>query len=63
MVMEVFEVVEFESILEIEVAPFLGAPGPIFAQNLDITQTRWVVWAPRSVHRVFSRILPKDKTL
>ncbi len=37
-VMEVFEVAEFESVLKIEMAPFLVGLGPIFARYLGITR-------------------------
>ncbi len=36
--MWVFEVAEFDSVVKIEVAPFLVGLGPICARNLNITQ-------------------------
>ncbi len=35
---KVFKVAEFESIVKIELRPFLGALGPIFAENLGLTR-------------------------
>ncbi len=35
--MEVFGVAEFEPVVKIELGPFLGAPGTIYAQNLNLT--------------------------
>ncbi len=40
--MVVFEVAEFVSVIKINVAPFLVALGPIFAQTLGITRQWWV---------------------
>ncbi len=58
--MDVFEVFELESIVEIEVTPFLEALGSIFEQNLGITREQWVVQASRHIHPVSRRILLKD---
>ncbi len=53
----IFEVAEFESVLKIEPAPFLAAPGPIFAQHLNVTQKWLTVRDPQSHHRVSRQIL------
>ncbi len=62
-VMGVFEVAEFESALKIEVTPFFGASGPIFARNLGITQEQGVVRARWYLRRVSCRVLHKDRAL
>ncbi len=48
--MVVFDVAEFESVLKIEVAPFLVGLRSIYARNLGITRERWIVRARRHLH-------------
>ncbi len=50
--MDVFELLEFESIVKIEVTPYLEALGPILEQNLGITRKWWVIWVRRRLYRV-----------
>ncbi len=63
LVMEVFEVAEFESVIKIEVAQILVALEPNFARILGITREQQVVWARRRLHSVSRRILRKDRAL
>ncbi len=57
----VYEVVEFECIIKIEVAPFLEALGTISARNLGITPERWAARARGRFHRVPRGILKRHR--
>ncbi len=59
--MVAYEVVEIESIIKIGVAPFLGALGSIYAENVGLIRERWVVQAQGRFHRLSRPILNKDR--
>ncbi len=59
-VMGVFEAIEFESVVKIEMTSFLDDLGPMYERNLGITGEWWVVRAWWRLHHTSSRILHKD---
>ncbi len=60
-VLRVYVVDKFESIIKIKVAPFLMERVPIFARNLGMTPERWVIRSWESLHLLPRRILHMER--